>query len=475
MPRVYASRYNTLIPLLNDRMLAYNSASGGFALWEADEYLRFNELSQGETDVDHQSIEDFLMGGYLVDTAIDEFELLRQEYHGHRANPNAVILTIAPTLACNFACDYCFQGQDKPDETISEDVAEALFDHARRTVPEQGHLHVAWYGGEPLVRIKRIEQLAREFQAICAEKQAHFDSMVVTNGYKLDVAMVQRLQKLNVNLIQVTLDGDAGHHDKMRYLLSGAATFNRIFNNLKAIAAANLGVRILIRVNIDVRNAEGIHKLIDRLADNGIGKQNNIDIYFAQVEASTPGCHSSASKCLSRHDFSDLELRLIYHAWRRNLSNLPYPPRMLGLCGAVKDKSIVVLPNGDLHKCWDTVMSGGHRTGSLLEPASAEDENNLQRWAAWSPFDNQACQHCSTLPICAGYCPYKFIYPNETLGEAAGLPCPTWKYSLKDRLIWQAMASGVITEADLPAGMGQDQQHIIPVAHTRPVAKEGCQ
>ena len=50
-----------------------------------------------------------------------------------------------------------------------------------------------------------------------------------------------------------------------------------------------------------------------------------------------------------------LEADLIQHGYDKGLCALPYPPRFHGNCGAVKPGGFVILPTGDVHKCWDTV------------------------------------------------------------------------------------------------------------------------
>ena len=71
------------------------------------------------------------------------------------------------------------------------------------------------------------------------------------------------------------------------------------------------------------------------------------------------------------------------------------------------------------------------------------------QWLQWTPFDNETCKNCKLLPNCAGACAYKFVHAELTRGEAAVLPCPSWKYNIKERLLNRAIAMGAITAEDV--------------------------
>src|SRR5262249_2366497 len=124
MARV-ASRYNIPVPLKNGRRIVYNSLTQAMAVWEAADVDAFEKICAGEEDrVDAKTVRELQHGGFIVSEKADELKVLEGFYNEHRFNNKNVVLTIAPTLACNFGCDYCFQGQDKPHETMGAAVQD---------------------------------------------------------------------------------------------------------------------------------------------------------------------------------------------------------------------------------------------------------------------------------------------------------------------------------------------------------------
>ena len=111
------------------------------------------------------------------------------------------------------------------------------------------------------------------------------------------------------------------------------------------------------------------------------------------------------------------------------------------------------MPSGDIHKCWDTVSWPQLRVGSVFEIDALNDDERVRKWLEWSPFENKTCRNCKLLPSCAGACAYKFIHSEDTRGEAAILPCPSWKYNIKERLALRAEKSGFITSDDYESAM----------------------
>ncbi len=457
MIRFSRSRYTITIPLTEGRALAYNSLSGGLALLDADE-LELHDRCVDTLVLDEHdpTVRALVEGGYLVRHDVDELSILEGQYRAHRFDPNTMILTIAPTLACNFGCDYCFQGQDKPAGTMSDEVQDAIVALVDRVAGRINRLHVAWYGGEPLLRMSIIESLSDRLIASCDRNGVAYDAMIVTNGHRLTAPVARALWSRRVKQAQITLDGMPEYHDQRRALLSGKPTFDTIADNV-ASWIDEVPMTVSVRVNIDDRNGDQITGLIDHLVAVGLSGRSNLALYFAPVEAITDGCHDIAEVTMGKSAYGRLETELHRYAYEKGLSGLPYPPRFRGTCLAVRPKGFVIVPDGDVHKCWDTVHDRGRRVGTIFDVDALNHDERVLDWLRWSPFDHRACRNCRILPNCAGACAYKFVHAHDTRGEAAVLPCPSWKYNIKERLLLRATASGLIGDGDYdPAAVATD-------------------
>ena len=439
------SRFNLLVPLRRGRILAHNSMSGAVAVWEREDVSEFQRAAEGLPTRNASSAAALAYGGYLVPSAVDEIGLLRSQYERHRFDPTSMVLTIAPTLACNFGCDYCFQGSDKPSEWMSIEVQDAVVEMVKRALPRITRLHVAWYGGEPLLALPVIESLSDRLIALLQASATDFDAMIVTNGYRLDATAARSLHSRRVTTAQITIDGAETDHDQRRTLLGGQPTFRRILDNIRAFLG-RVPLRVTVRVNVDQRNAASLRDLIAQLANLGLGNRSDFSMYFAPVEAITEGCHSVSDLCMSKRDYGALEAELSRSAFEAGLSSLPYPRRFRGICGAVKPNGFVIAPNGDVHKCWDTVSLPGRRVGTVFNPESLGAGS--AKWLDWTPFENPICVECKILPTCAGSCAHKFVNPDQTVGEAAALPCPSWRYNAHEKLLHLAEQKQAINRND---------------------------
>jgi hypothetical protein len=119
------SQYTVLVPLKGARHLAYNTVAQSFSIWDAKDIALWRDLeSNGALRYDAR-YRGFVQGGYVVNADADEREALRASYDKVRNNDGHMMLTIAPTLSCNFGCHYCFQGLDKPLTKMTPKVREA--------------------------------------------------------------------------------------------------------------------------------------------------------------------------------------------------------------------------------------------------------------------------------------------------------------------------------------------------------------
>jgi uncharacterized protein len=391
--------------------------------------------------------------GFLVPEDVDEKGLLRRQYVDVRNDPTVVNLIVCPTLACNFGCDYCFQGLDKPLEAMTEDVQDAvvaLYERMLQARPEIKFINMIWYGGEPLMRKQIIYDLADRLIDISARAGVRYTGTMVSNGFLMTREVAQTLFVNGLRTVQITLDGSEPFHDARRHLLSGSkkGTYQKIVQNIASWVDA-VPISVNVRVNIDERNKDAVMSLIDDLVERGLSGKPNFKVYFSPVESTTTACHSVSDQTMQKLEYGRLEASLYRYAFERRLCSLPYPTRFLGICAAVRPNDYIVVPSGDVHKCWDTVSFPEKRVGTVfdLERLFLKSHPTHQRWERFDPFENEICYSCKILPNCASYCAHKFVYSEDAKGHSV-LPCPPLKYSLNERLLMRAEQEGLITAAD---------------------------
>lgn len=437
------SRYSIVVPLSGGDALAYHTASQAFARWDRADLALWDEIGRGSRDVADPALGPFLQGGYVVAKTADERGEVARRLEAARFDPSGMVLTVAPTMGCNFACSYCFQGLDKPTNRMREEVMDALVGYLDAKTKSLSRLHIAWYGGEPLMHRDGIYAMSDRIIPICRKNNCHYSAFIVTNGYFLDLVTAKALIARGVSSCQVTLDGTQAAHDGRRHLTSGKPTYERICKNLIDVVT-NTGLSISIRVNVDSKNAADVIAMLDDLKARGLSGRPNFGVYFAPVEAITDACASCDEESFAKTDYGHLEAELYRAAFERGLCGLPRPPMFHGNCGAVRKNGLVLTPSGDLHKCWDTVMNPELRIGTIYDVEEAEGSRMSKAWLDWSPLENPVCSECPILPSCAGACAFKFVHAEQTTGEGGALPCPSWKFNLAERLFLRAEKMGVV-------------------------------
>lgn len=429
------SRYNIEVPLSGGRKLVFNSVSHQMILVSSD-------ADFGSADTEHHNVLEKL--GFLVEQERDELVDQENAFNRQRNNQQRMMVTVAPTLHCNLACGYCFQGMNKPANRMSEEVQQKLVERIAARIPNLETLTVTWYGGEPLMNAAAIWPISDRLISLCEEHDVTYRSTIVTNGYLLTPETADRLVRCKVTAAQITIDGLAESHDKMRPMLSGRGSYDRIMENICAIVG-RIPLNISIRVNVDVRNAHQVHALLNEFADRGLSHNHQFSVYFAPIEAITSSVEDGDEHVMSKSSYADLEVELLSRAVQLGLTSLGGYPKHMGICQAVREGDMVVLPSGDLHKCWDTVQDSEKRHATIWDEGSTSSDH---AWLAWSPYKSDVCRDCKILPICGGACAFKTVHKEETAGEAGALPCPSLKFNLAERLFLSARANGEVSATD---------------------------
>ena len=444
------SRFNHFHTLPSGERLAYNSLSGGLAVLDQEGQARYAVLAKGvPPDLNNPVDKGLLEGHFLIPEAFDELAHLKTLHLRQRYATDTWGLTICPTIDCNFGCDYCFQ-QHRASR-MGEAVQAKLLELFAQKAPRLTRFDVTWFGGEPTLAWDVVQSLSQGFIDIAERNGVEYGASLITNGYHLNEAKVADMLRYRIRLVQITLDGDAPYHDGRRHLLTGEGSFERILANLRLFLGQ--AVFVHIRVNVDVRNREGVPALLRRLAEEGLAHQENLRVYFAPVTSTAPPSHGVKDFCFTRKDFASLEPEYFTLAESLGLATLPYPSLQVGGCVAAQLEGFVVEPDGTLQKCWDTVGQPEFAVGNILEydPLRFAENPVYQRWMAWDPFSAElACSRCTWLPACMGGCPLKVAFPEAMPEGKVELECTTFKWNWKRTFTLLAERAGEAEPAPRP-------------------------
>ena len=332
--RADGERYRLMTYVLQqpvaDGLLLYNTLTCSLVLLTPDEAADIT--AQGE----------LIDRWFLVPEAHDDRKLCRQvRQMAALLTPAPKVVTtytILPTTGCNARCFYCYEQGTKPVTMTAETASRVV----RYIVAHCGDekITLRWFGGEPLVNAKVIDQICTELNG----QGVPFRSEMITNGYLMDAELVQRAKNLwQLQKVQITLDGTAQTYNRVKaYVYQGVNAFERVLENIGQLIA--VGIRVLIRLNVDKHNIGEMAELAELLHQH-FGSNEHLSVYSHELFGErTP--EDNATLFAQR---MQLEQQIAKHGILR-IKELPKDIH-LNQCMADNDGSVVIAPDGHLGKC----------------------------------------------------------------------------------------------------------------------------
>lgn len=367
-------------------------------------------------NIEFEDLKENLLRGSFLENGIDELKLMKYIHLNSKFDTKTLGLTIAPTLTCNFKCSYCYE-EGFRNNTMNDKVKEDIVKFVEGYSQTIDNLKITWYGGEPLLEIDTIRYLTNKFKEICGENEIVYEATIISNGYLLDLDMAERLKSLDVNNVQITLDGPKDIHDSRRMLLDNKGSYDKILYNLTNISDI---MNVSIRINIDKINMNSADMILEELREKGLHKK--VYIYVAQVDdVNNP--HLSNS-CTLAQEFGEYEVEFLKKAIEYDFQSLRLPPTNLSGCGAIMKNAYVIDPLGNLYKCWNTIGQKGESIGNVSGDVKNLITSNLLKWMTYNPF-NDECNDCITQPLCMGGCAYHKV-------KSGNNKCNKYKFNLDD-------------------------------------------
>ncbi len=369
--------------------------------------------------------------GFLVSDPRSERAALETHFAAFRTDASELRITILTTMQCNFACEYCYQGDHgpaaKPAEKMTLETARQVSAwiacEMERLRPSM--LVITFFGGEPLLNLPALYDIAERCAHAARGLGVEFAMTIITNGLLLTPEVVTRLVPLGLRAVKVTLDGDRETHDRLRPMRGGQRTFDRIVDNMRRVAPL---VPLSVGGNFDAATVDRYPALLAFLREQEFADRI-IQVSFKPIiqparagavkgvipltavagggPVTGSGCGSgsgtgsgSRSVCDSCHFVDDQMAFLQTETRRHGFATLDGVH--MGPCELYRQHSHTIGPDGTLFACpgftGDNAQAVGHieRDPDVFQAAAANRVANLAPW--------RQCGDCAFIPVCGGGC-----------------------------------------------------------------------
>lgn len=401
------SPYRILVPLSDEETIVYSTLTTSIVVMDNDEVERVFENKDFSNE---EMCDELLEMGFLYDEAEPQEEILRAS-RAHVMNGETGItgVTIAPTMACNARCYYCFEHGARWG-TMDGNTADAVADFLIKQCTT-GELSIAWFGGEPLMAASIIDRITERIKAAGIA----VESTLTTNGILLDKKTRNRLRDWGTYRVQITLDGIGEEYNRIKsYVGIAGNPFDIVIENIRSLFEMG-GISVHIRLNYKSIDRQSIEETFDYVYDL-FGDEPNLYLYGAPLDLPELKGYSEFDQeegCLFLdvlhmsldHGFENDELNFRagvnvskdYNAVLGELMLAPFPAP----CFMVNKWRFVIDDRGLLYKCQKHLGKEEFSCGSVF---SGIEKNTYYAYYVTDELHDTKCADCFMLPICQGGC-----------------------------------------------------------------------
>lgn len=305
---------------------------------------------------------------------------------------------ILTTTGCNARCFYCFE-QGACVQNMTEDTADAVIAYIVKTHDPDATVELAWFGGEPLLRPAVIDRICSGLSAAGVA----YRSTMTTNGSLFTPQLMEKAKDLwKLEKVQITLDGVGEEHERRKAYVSLPDAYKLTLERISQMIKAGIGV--IVRMNMDLQNAENIHELYDALRTRYSSTEPIAFDPALLFEELIGGERTRTAQQQATLRESWLQLR--QRIWEDGFCRVR--PLLNGLprwhCMANSPETAIVLPDGKLTVCDPGCESMYY--GDVWQGVTHPEL--VSGWRRCTDL-REKCRNCPYLPECTGFalCPYE--------------------------------------------------------------------
>ncbi len=301
-----------------------------------------------------------------------------------RIFPFVRTLQLHITSACNYNCIYCYAAKNAPEVFPSERWI--------RIIQEAGAIgvsHIDLMGGEPFL-YKDLYRL------LTAAQRRGMGVTIVTNGTHINDEWLERLKKMNSNLILcVKYDYNRKIYEKH----TGSDQFERIKRNITA--CVQNGIMVIAFVVVTKLNIGHIREIINDVVE--MGALPVCERYIPVKDEKT-----NEELELSREELSELSksVKAVYS----RLNDVIEAKALLrsNLCTCFGNNSAAIMQDGSVLPCAEAPAA--LRVGNIGEESLLSICRKLQKKRKiWNALP-AGCARCESRSTCGGGCHlYSFL------------------------------------------------------------------
>jgi len=201
-------------------------------------------------------------------------------------------LTILPTGNCNLSCVYCYE--DHIEVNRNNFATKTNYIPAHMKPLSRPHINgiknlitylhrnglkflvISWFGGEPLLEPKIIEEIHNHANSLGIKK---ITGHATTNYTAVNEKMLSKYCAMGLNEFQVSLDGAEEDHNKTRIGVGGKGSYKKIMTNLLIAKESSHQFSIQLRIHIHPQNIKNMAAFLIYIRDTFlVDKRFTVDL-----------------------------------------------------------------------------------------------------------------------------------------------------------------------------------------------------